>query len=177
MWAACWYAHQREREALRHLSRAKIEVWLPRVRRPRVVHGRRRDELRPLFPSYLFVIIEQAHHALWKPSVLRPLVESGASVPARIPTHLIEELRCRERDGAIEFDQPPPWPLSVGDRVLIREGPLNGRSSEIAELARDRVAVLLAALGRVNLPTSAVEVIGCRSAVAELRARLDQLAA
>ena len=104
----------------------------------------------PLFPSYAFVLIElQWHAARWCPGVLR-LVLSGAQ-PAKVPDHVIAELRGRERNGLITL--PPPPDFQRGDRVRITRGVFAGQLALFDGMrAHERVEVLLQILGRVELP-------------------------
>ena len=155
-WACAQLDQRRERLALDCLGLAGHVVYQPRIRAPH------RTSV-PLFPSYLFVAIEAQWHAVrWAPGISKVLM--NGEEPARVPDRVIEELRAREgRNGLIVL---PAARTSVhgvqrfesGDTVRISAGPLSGLRGLVAGMkGRQRVEILLAALGRVELAAAAVE--------------------
>ena len=118
-WAVARLQPQREALALQCLKLAGYETYLPRLR-----ERRRKVEVRsPLFPGYAFLAIElQWHAARWSVGVLG-LVMAGAA-PARVADSIIDEIRSRERNGAIDLVKPSPF--RRGDRVRILQGPFTG---------------------------------------------------
>jgi transcriptional antiterminator RfaH len=106
----------------------------------------------PLFPGYAFVWIElQWHAARWCPGVVR-LVQDGAQ-PAKVPETVIEDLKRRKRNGAIEL--PPPPGLRRGDQVRIVRGIFAGQLALFDGMrGQEGVAGLLQLLGPVELPKS-----------------------
>jgi transcriptional antiterminator RfaH len=158
-WAACRLQPRHEAYALHCLGVAGYTAYFPRVRERRVVRGRKIETRPPLFPGYAFVAIElQWHSARWCPGVAR-LVMDGLQ-PAKVPDAVIEEIRGRERNGAVEL---PSRRLQYGDRVRILAGPFRGHLAIYAGMStRERVAVLLQILGgpqRVTLAQRDVEAI------------------
>jgi transcriptional antiterminator RfaH len=158
-WTAAQLKPNRERIALHLLARENFTVYAPRLRVRRTVRGRREDHEAPLFPGYCFVWIElQWHRARWCPGIRR-LVVDGLQ-PAKVPDAVIEEIRGRERNGAVEF---PQRRLQYGDRVKILAGPFRGHLAMYAGMSgSERVAVLLQILGgqqRATLARRDVEVI------------------
>jgi transcription antitermination factor NusG len=81
----------------------------------------------------------------------------GAS-PARVPDHVIEQIRRREIRGAIELPKAPK--MRTGDQVRVVGGPFEGHVGLYADMrAHERVEVLLTLLGshqRVTLPSKDV---------------------
>jgi transcriptional antiterminator RfaH len=159
-WAAAQLQPYRERLAEHCLRQVGFEIYLPRLRQPRVLHGRKVVVTPPLFPGYAFVFIElQWHTARWAPGVVR-LVMVGDTTPAAVPDSVIEALKARERGGLIELPRRPKY--HPGDRVRVLHGPFIGQVGLFAGMKpRERVAVLLGLLGgqRVTLAADAVEAV------------------
>jgi transcriptional antiterminator RfaH len=157
-WAAAQLEPNRERIALHLLTQERFTVYAPRLHVRRTVRGRREDSEAPLFPGYCFVRIElQWHRARWCPGVVR-LIMDGVQ-PAKVSNIVIEEIRGRERNGAIEL---PKRLLKPGDRVRLLAGPFQGHLAIYAGMSGlERVAVLLQILGgqqRVTLGKRDIDV-------------------
>jgi transcriptional antiterminator RfaH len=160
-WCAAKLVGQREALALHCLGLAGFETYAPRLREHRSVRGRKIVRKPLLFPGYCFVWIElQWHAARWSPGVVSLIM--GGDGPARVPDHVIAEIRSRERDGLIELPKPPA--LKPGDRVRITAGAFGGHLALYqGQTAHERVAVPLRMLGgqhRAVLPANAIEPIG-----------------
>jgi transcriptional antiterminator RfaH len=143
-WTAAQLEPNRERIALHLLTQERFTVYAPRLRVRRIVRGRREDSESPLFPNYLFIRIElQWYRARWCPGVVRLLMAGEA--PAKVPDAVIEEIRGRERNGAVEL---PKRRLQYGDHVKILAGPFRGHLAIYAGMSGpERVTVLLQILG------------------------------
>jgi transcriptional antiterminator RfaH len=163
-WTCVQLEPNRERLALHCLSKVNgFEVYAPRMRAPRTKPSRLRrgDDIRPLFPGYCFVfIVLQWHAARWSPGVVRIVLDG--TIPAKVPDHVITELRARERGGAVQLPEAPPG-MKVGDHVRVTRGPLVGFAGLYQGMSgRQRVEVLLTMLGgqtRSILPKSDVELV------------------
>jgi transcriptional antiterminator RfaH len=157
-WAAAQTQAQHEAAAQHFLGLAGFESYLPRLRMPRVRHGRKIETKPPLFPSYLFVRITNGWwSARWCPHVIR-LVASGDG-PAHVADAIVDELKGRERGGLIDLPKPPG--LRAGDQVRILSGPFAGHLGLFVGMKpHQRVEVLLMILGgqaRVELAKAAIE--------------------
>jgi transcriptional antiterminator RfaH len=158
-WTAAQLEPNRERIALHLLARENFTVYAPRLRERCIVRGRREERETPLFPGYLFIWIElQWHRARWCPGI-RKLVMDGIQ-PAKVSDAVIEEIRGRERNGAIEL---PKRRLKPGDPVRLLAGPFRGHLAIYAGMSGlERVTVLLQILGgqqRATLAQQDVEAI------------------
>ena len=159
-WCAARLMPKAEARATHFLGLAGFEVYLPRLRESRVVRGRKVALQPPLFPGYCFVLIVslQFYSARWCPGVI-DLIRDGAA-PAKVPDHIIADIRGREHDGLVELPKAPG--LQRGDKVRITSGPFEHHLALYqGQAAHDRVEVLLAFLGsrqRTELPASAIEV-------------------
>jgi len=161
-WACVQTAPARESAAEHFLRLAGYgQIYLPRLRVVRRHHGRRIVLTPALFPSYLFVwIIAGWWSARWCPGVTR-LVTNGGAEPTHVPDELIESIRSREVDGAVELAPPPV--LRRGARVRVLRGPFSGHLAIFADMRpRERVEIPLHLLGgeqKVELAKNDVEVI------------------
>src|SRR6266511_4538401 len=158
-WAVAQLQPQRQALALHLLEQRQFPVYAPRLRERRIIRGRRVECEVPLFPSYAFIEIKlQWHAARWCPGVIR-LVMDGLQ-PAKVLDAVIEEIRGRERNVAVEL---PKRRLQYGDCVEILAGAFRGYLAIYAGMsAHERVAVLLQILGgaqRVTLAERDIEAV------------------
>jgi transcriptional antiterminator RfaH len=158
-WACAQLLPKREMLALKMLAQARFETYTPRLREWRTVRNGRQQREVYLFPGYTFLIITNGWYAArWCPGV-RDLIRDGEG-PAAVPDNVIEEIKRRERNGAIEL---PRRTMQVGDRVQILAGPFREHVALYAGMAGfERVAVLLQILGaatRVTLAQRDIEVL------------------
>ena len=122
---------------------------MPRTKERRIIRGRKVNEIAPLFPSYVFVLIELQWHAARFALGVASLIMDGER-PARVPDDVIADLHGRERDGLIKLPPPPKpvAPFTAGDELRIRSGPFTGLHGLYAGMApRERIFVLLRMLG------------------------------
>jgi transcription antitermination factor NusG len=138
--------HQ-ENRAQFNLHRLGFRSFLPRLRRT-VRHARRlRDTLNPLFPGYIFVIIDLSKQR-WRSINGTFGVASlimGADQPTPVPLGVVEALvaSCESR-GAVRLDDS----LEIGQKVRILSGPFAETLCRLAHLDdRGRVRVLLEIMG------------------------------
>jgi transcription elongation factor/antiterminator RfaH len=157
-WYVVYAKANREEYAQYHLQRKGVPVFFPRLRLP--VASARQRQIIPLFPSYLFVQLEDPHqHAavVWCPGV-RCLV-SFNGMPAPLDESVITFLKSRTtEDGIIGALSN----LSVGQEVSITNGPLEGLKGIIQHPpdAKGRVRVLMKLLNRdlaVTVPITHVQ--------------------
>ena len=155
-WAAQLHA-QRLALATHLLAERGYSVYVPMI-----ASERRRGAIEPLFPSYAFIVVQtQWSPARYCPGVLRLISNGADGQPATIGDGVVDAIRRRERKGLVEL--PPPPRLRPGCRVRVTSGLFSGRMGVVALHrglnGRERIVVLLAALGRVELARGAVEVI------------------
>ena len=138
--------HQ-ENRAQFNLHRLGFRSFVPRLRRT-IRHARRlRDTLQPLFPGYVFIIIDLSKHR-WR-SVngtfgIASLI-MGSEQPKPVPSGVIEGLVAScESGGAVRLDDG----LEIGQKVRILSGPFAESVCRLAHLDdRGRVRVLLEIMG------------------------------
>jgi transcriptional antiterminator RfaH len=158
-WACARTENQREQVAQHFLGLRGFQSYLPRLRIHRQRHGRKL-EFRPcLFPNYIFFLVQGGHwwNARWCPAVASVILSGGT--PAVVADAIIAEIRARERNGLVELPTKRET-LHVGDQVRILQGPFVGLSGLYqGQRPHQRVLVLLALLGRVELAKSDVEAV------------------
>jgi transcription antitermination factor NusG len=139
-------AHQ-ENRAQFNLHRLGFRSFLPRLRRT-VRHARKlRDTLNPLFPGYIFIIIDLSKHR-WRSINGTFGVASlimGAEQPVPVPPHVVEALvvSCESR-GVVRLDDG----LEIGQNVRILSGPFAETLCRLSHLDdRGRARVLLEIMG------------------------------
>ncbi len=142
-WAATQLEAHRERVAEHFLAQFGFEVYLPRLRRYLIRWHRRIEYFTPYFPGYCFTRIAlQWHDVRQCPGVVR-LVRIGSDEPVHVPDDVIDALRARERDGAIDLPNAIRKNPRVGDKVKIIHGPFAGQSGLCTQVSSQQVGVLL----------------------------------
>ena len=156
-----WYVAQaqpgRGRVAVEHLRRQAFDVFYPEiVDRKRVA---------PLFPGYLFVLLDLTGSA-WK-SVngtrgVNHLLPAGFEQPICVAAGYVEDLQ--ERAAAGEFDLRAAATVSLGyapgEAALVIGGTMEGHTGEFLWQREDRVRLLFSLLGRripVTMPVEQVQ--------------------
>jgi len=143
-----WYLIQTkpkgEQLALENLERQGYESYLPLILGRARKRGKTIKSIQPMFPRYLFIHLSDQTDD-WGPirSTLgvSTLVRFGM-VPAKVPEKLITNLRENENSQGIH--ELPSKTLSLGDKLLIVEGPFEGYEATLySQKSEDRVIVLL----------------------------------
>lgn len=148
-----WYVVQTqphaEARAQEHLRRQGFTTYLPKLRKSRR-HARKIEQVsRPLFPRYMFVLIDHTHqgwHAIRSTFGVSNLV-GGENGPVALRDDVIEALRQREgEDGHVHLDAPK---FLRGAAVRVLDGVFASCMGMFESMNdKDRVTVLLDLLGR-----------------------------
>lgn len=145
--------------AQRSLSRLGCEVFLPLTYSQHRWRGRMRQELRPVFPSYLFVGLDPAR-PFWQPirstQGVSRVIGFGTQGPAKVPAEIVMGLMARcDADGVLRRLEES---FSVGDRIRIISGPFTDFVTTIEQIDPERrLHVLLDILGGQTRVTLAPE--------------------
>ena len=136
----------RENSAQFNLDRLGFRSFAPRVRRT-VRHARKlRNVLAPLFPGYIFLILDLSKDR-WRAVNSTFGVASlimGAEQPMPAPCGVVEALVISESSGLVSLENG----LEIGQKVRILSGPFAETLCRLAHLGdRGRVRVLLEIMG------------------------------
>jgi transcription antitermination factor NusG len=136
----------RENSAQFNLDRLGFRSFAPRVRRT-VRHARKsRNVLAPLFPGYIFLILDLSRDR-WRAVNSTFGVASlimGAEQPMPVPRGIVEALAITENSGLVRSDNG----LEVGQKVRVVSGPFADALCRLVHLDdRGRVRVLLEIMG------------------------------
>jgi transcriptional antiterminator RfaH len=156
-WYAVYTKKTKEHVADTKLIQLNIETFLPLLRR----RIRRKYQLRPLFPCYLFARFDPRRW-LYTVNHLEGVnrVVCFDNQPVPVPVEIIERMKLRMGDQGYWV---PETEIVPGNRVRVRSGAFSGLEGRIAELKpRDRVVLLLEAIfsgTRVEMDRDLVETI------------------
>jgi transcription antitermination factor NusG len=137
----------REAWAEENVAALGVQTYLPRI----LERQRRNDQKLavavPLFPSYLFALVDQWRHLLTVFGVVGVVLRGNE--PEFMPSREIERLwQSHSADGLVQLPKPPPT-IGVGTSVRIIKGPFCDHVGLVAGMPKhDRVKVLLDFLGR-----------------------------
>lgn len=141
-----WYAvHVRSRhefQVAERVARKDIEVFLPKVVRERKWKDRKKLITFPLFPGYVFVHTTKEAKNLLNVLKIKGVVRlicTLPGVPDPIPDDQIQSL-IKLVENQKELD-PYPY-LSEGQRVVIKNGPLQGVEGILVEKLDRHLLVL-----------------------------------
>lgn len=142
-WYAIYTKQKQEDRVAESLSRASIAVFNPRLRRKKLVRGKYEQVIQPFFPCYVFAQFDPVrhYHMIKYTRGVRGMVGAAGS-PWPVSDDIIGIIRSRMNDEGLIVIRPD---ITVGDRVEITEGPLQGFVGifEKEMKDRERVVVLL----------------------------------
>ena len=127
-----------ERKAATNLKRQGIEHFLPLMKR--------RGEIIPLFPRYLFASIESGFFKLLHTVGIQGIINFGYEQPPTLCATVINQIKSRcDHRGIILSDSH----FKYGQQVRIQSGPFADRLANITKLTdTGRVQVLTSLFGR-----------------------------
>ena len=148
-WYVVYSKPSQEVRAETELAYQGFSVYLPKISEAKRLRGQWMQQIRPMFPRYLFVQPEHAEQSIAPVKSTRGvshLVRLGTQMVA-CPNTLIETIRSAEaelnREGGAAF-------VEVGETIEIVEGPFQGLISRVVAATEDRVSILLEVLGKLQ---------------------------
>ena len=148
-WIALYTKANQEKTALANVIRQGYDAYCPMIERMRR-HARRADKVRrPLFPSYVFVRLEEGRRQ-WRPLLstlgVRTVVRFREKL-GFLPEGFVEQLRSFEKADQLQQLAAPQF--KPGTKVQITEGPFENMLATVLSLSeQDRVWLLIDIMGR-----------------------------
>ena len=151
-WYAIYTKPGKELLAAENLSRQAFENYLPLTSERVLRRGNWREQVKPLFPRYLFICLDvtlQSTAAIRSTIGVSNLVRFGGE-PAVVPSGLLDALQAQTdpATGLVVLDGPV---FEVGDKVCLMDGPFRGIQGKFQGASgAHRSMILLDILGREN---------------------------
>lgn len=146
-WFLVQFKPNSHRIAERNLIQQGFTTFLPLHEETRRVRGKFTSQTRPLFPGYLFVVLDklEGHWRVVNSTHGVTRIVSLGREPTAVPTELVCELMARcDDDGKLL----PPERFEPGDEVVMKTGPFSNAIATIESVAPDRrVWVLMDIMG------------------------------
>jgi transcriptional antiterminator RfaH len=137
-WSVCQTETNREATAVHFLDQQRFETYLPKIKTQR--------RLVPLFPSYVFVRIEDHWWSIANTIGVINLLMSGEQ-PAKLKDEIVNAIKAKEKNGVVKL--PEPKRIKRGDKIRIVRGSFGGHLAIFEGMSgNDRSRVLLDLLGR-----------------------------
>ena len=147
-WMAIYTKPRSEKKAAERLVKNGFEVYCPLQTTMRQWSDRKKKVQIPIFPSYVFVYIEESERLtiLNDPSVLNFVYYLGK--PAVIRDEEIEILKQFLDTGDLQ-DEITIHQYKKGDKVDIIAGPFKKYRAKIDEINKSHITLLIESLGMV----------------------------
>ena len=148
-WYVVYSKPSQEVRAETELAYQGFSVYLPKISESKRLRGQWMQQIRPMFPRYLFVQPEHAEQSIAPVKSTRGvshLVRQGPALVA-CPETLIDSIRNAE--AQLNGEKPTAF-VAVGETIEIVEGPFQGLISRVVAATEDRVSILLEVLGKLQ---------------------------
>ncbi len=146
-WYVLYTKPRWEQKVARELEEMEIESYCPLITEVRQWSDRKKKVTSPLFKSYVFVKMEDAHRSrvFEIPGVLQYLQWMGK--PAVVRESELETIKAWLKDDHIKEVEVSH--LSPGDNLTIANGSFKGKEAIIQEVGKKRLRLILKSLGCV----------------------------
>lgn len=148
-WIALYTKANQEKIALTNVMRQGYHGYCPLIERTRR-HARKVETVqRPLFPSYIFVRLEEQSRQ-WRPLLSTTGVRNVVRFKDKLgflPDGFVEELRAFEKSQSLKQMAAPKF--EPGTKVKIVDGPFENVLATVLTMSeQDRVWLLIDIMGR-----------------------------
>lgn len=148
-WFVVWTKSRAEKKVEARLSALGLSSWLPTVIEVRRWSDRSKETVCPLFPGYLFARgpAVEWHKVLRTQGVLTVVKEHGE--PAFVSPEIVAQLKDVIQRRGVAPEPVSGLHYSVGDEVIVQDGPLRGVRGIVRENRNRRQLVIwIAQIGR-----------------------------
>ena len=155
-WYLIYTKPRHERKVQNRLTELNINSFLPTKKTLRTWHDRRKYVDEPLFPSYIFIYLEDMQHYYEGMDAEGSLyyVRSGKEI-ARVNETIVDNIKLAISEAKeIEVSETRFLP---GRRLVIREGPLTGLSCEVVQFKNKKKLLVRVDLLQRNILMSLPE--------------------
>jgi len=125
----------------------EIETFNPKFKRKKFLKGKWMDVIEDLFPCYIFAKLElnKYYRIVKYTRGVRRFVGDILGKPYIIEEYIIDSIKNRIKDGFVILES---YKFKSGDKVIIKDGPLEGWEGIFLEelKPKDRVLILLNAI-------------------------------
>ncbi|HXW68201.1 MAG TPA: transcription termination/antitermination NusG family protein [Dissulfurispiraceae bacterium] len=142
-WYVIYTKPRQEDNVEESLARASVEVFNPKLRRKRLIRGKYRHVIRPLFPNYLFAKFDPSlQYNMVKYTRGVSSIVGNRGLPWPVSEDIIDIIKSRLNEEGLIVITPD---IKVGDKVEITEGPFRGFIGIFEREMKDseRIIVLL----------------------------------
>ncbi|HEY4112090.1 UpxY family transcription antiterminator [Puia sp.] len=156
-WYLIYTRPRHERKVFAQLTEMKVRSFLPTTKKLRIWHDRKKFIEEPLFPSYVFVYLQDRYN--YQESIdadgFLYFVKTGKEI-ARVPESVISNIELLSKDGSeIEVSTASFLP---GQKLVINQGALTGLSCEVVQFnGKQKLLVRVDLLQRNLLVTLPVD--------------------
>ena len=155
-WLVVYVSSRQEKKVSAYLTKRKVDNYLPMVRLLRQWSDRKKFVDFPMFPGYLFVrpTATQYDDVITIPGVVNYLKFSRE--PAIVTNKEIDIIRTIESSGYYAENIPMPTDYELGEKVIVKEGPLRGQTGVLMRKDKeDSFLILFETIGqslKVKIP-------------------------
>lgn len=160
-WSVIHTKVARELSTAMGISQLGFPTFYPLHRRTRIHNHRTESLIGPLFPRYIFVQFDRDADEwglILTTKGVRDILRDCAGKPCRVPNEVMTEMKSR-LDSSPDAIEPDPV-YSVGQKVRITDGVLEGFEALFEGSAQQRTYALLEIIGRkVKVPMKSIQSI------------------
>lgn len=157
-WSVIHTKVARELSTAMGISQLGFPTFYPLHRRTRIHNHRIESLIGPLFPRYIFVQFDRDKDEwgdILSTKGVRDVLRNCDGKPCQVPDQVMAEMKTR-LDASPEAVQPDPI-YSVGQRVKITDGVLEGFEALFEGSAQQRTYAMLEIIGRkVKVPMKSI---------------------
>lgn len=149
-WYLIYTKPRHEKKVHAGLAEKKIDAYLPLVKKLRTWHDRKKYIHEPLFPSYVFIYLNnmQSYYAGMDIDGALHYVKTGKEI-ARVSESVINNIKLAA--GQPEDLEVCSNPIQAGKRLVISQGALTGLSCELVQYNDKRKLLVRVDLLQRNL--------------------------